>query len=333
MNKYSHRLVAAGALFAAGTFAMAVPAVAQDRGESTFSVTLGNAVFGYSDGYYDNDRRWHNWRDDNERDWYRRNNGQTYHDMDRYDDRDQARRGWLDRKRSDWRSDRGEGDFSVSLGSVVFGYSDGYYDNDRRWHDWRDGERDWYRQNRRDTYYQMGRYDDRDQYRRGWLSGSRNDWRNDRRRGDFSVSLGGVVLGYYDGYYDNNRRWHRWRSNNERNWYRQNNRDSYFHMRRARDRDQYRRGWWQGRRQDWRVSGGGNDFSIVLANVVFGYSDGYYDNNRRWHGWRNDGERDWYRQNHGRTYYQMRRDGDNHRNRRDWREGRRDNWRDDDDRN
>ncbi len=408
MNKYSHRLVAAGALFAAGTFAMAVPAIADHRGDSNFSISLGNVVFGYADGYYDQDRRWHDWSNDDERDWYRENNGQTYYQMSRdqdrdnyrrdwregrradwrngggegdfslslgnvvfgysdgyydnnrrwhgwsndrerdwyrqnrgptyyqmgrYDDRDQYRRGWLDGRRNDWRSGGGEGDFSLSLGNVVFGYSDGYYDNNRRWHGWsNDRERDWYRQNRGPTYYQMGRYDDRDQYRRGWLDGRRNDWRSDRRGGDFSVSLGGVVLGYYDGYYDNDRRWHSWRSNNERNWYRQNNRDSYFHMRRNRDRDQYRRGWWQNRRADWRV-GGNNAFSISLGNVVFGYSDGYYDNNRRWHDWRNEGERAWYQQNHARTYHQMRRDADNHRNRRDWREGRGADWRDDNDRN
>jgi|GEM_PF-2138891 len=155
-----------------------------------------------------------------------------------------------------------------------------------------------------------------------------------RDRGDsnFSVSLGNVQFGYSDGYYDNDRRWHRWRSNSHRNWYRHNHGDSYYHMRRSRDRDQYRRDWRGGSRADWRGNGRdrGGDFSISLGNVVFGYSDGYYDNDRRWHGWRNDNERNWYQRNHRRTYYQMRRNRDNHRNRRDWREGRRNDWRDGD---
>lgn len=258
MNKLSHGLIAAGALFAAGTFAMAVPAVARDRGDASFSISLGNVVFGYSDGYYRNDRSWHSWRNDDERRWYRQ-----------------------------------------------------YHPN---------------------TYYELSRDQDRDNYRRDWRDGRRADWRGDGPYNDYSVSLNDVGFGYSDGYYDNSRRWHRWRNRDERNWYRQNHRNSYYHMSRYRDRDQYRRDWLRGRRADWRFDGN-NDFSLVLGNVVFGYSDGYYDNDRRWHGWRNDYERDWYRSNRGRTYYQMRRDSDNHRNRRDWREGRRNDWRDDGERN
>ncbi len=327
MNKFTYALLATTALC---TVAMAMPAVARDRTNTTISIQLGDAVFAYDDGYYDNARRWHDWRNEDERDWYRQNHRQTYYDMDRNEDRDNYRRDWLDGRRTDWRRD-GRDDFSVTLGDVVFGYDDGYYDNGRRWHDWRnEDERDWYRQNHRQSYFQMSRYRDRDRYRRDWLDGRRTDW---RRGGgdDFSITLGDVVFGYHDGYYDNGRRWHRWRNDNERNWYRQNHRQSYFQMSRYRDRDRYRRDWLRGRRADWRVGGEGT-FSISLGNVVFGYSDGYYDNDRRWHNWRNDGERDWYRQNHSRTYYQMSRDRDNHRNRRDWREGRRDDWRDDGDR-
>ena len=222
---------------------------------------------------------------------------------------------------------QGTTDFSVSLSNAQFGYNDGYYDNDRRWHNWRtDGERDWYRQHRSQTYYQMVRDDDRDNYRRDWREGRRDDWRNAGGQTGFALTLGDVVFAYSDGYYDNNRRWHKWRNTNERNWYRQNRRDTYFQMTRARDRDQHRRDWYQGRRDDWRVSGGGHgdvDFSIRLGSVVYGYSDGYYDNDRRWHRWGSDRERDWYRQNHRRSFYEMSHEDDRDHERRTWREGRR----------
>lgn len=153
-----------------------------------------------------------------------------------------------------------------------------------------------------------------------------------RDRVDFSIQLGNVVIAYEDGYYDRDRRWHKWRNSAERNWYRQNRRDAYFAMRRDRDRDRYRRDWWEGRRSDWRVYGPGFgnpgvDFAIVLGNVVFAYEDGYYDRDRRWHAWESDRHRDWYRRNHARNYYSFRRDRDNDRRRRDWREGRRNDWR------
>jgi hypothetical protein len=73
-------------------------------------------------------------------------------------------------------------------------------------------------------------------------------------------------------------------------------------------------------------SGNGGSFSITLGNVVIGYSDGYYDRDRRWHGWRNDNERNWYQQNHRDSYYQQGHDDDRDQNRRDWRDGRRQDW-------
>lgn len=151
-----------------------------------------------------------------------------------------------------------------------------------------------------------------------------------RDRVTFSIQLGDVALGYQDGYYDRDRRWHRWHSRAERDWYRAQRRDAYFHMRRDLDRDRYRRDWWNGRRDDWRYRGnrygGGSNFAIVLGNVVFAYNDGYYDHDRRWHSWRSDDEREWYRRHYSRTYYDYRRDRDNDRHRRDWRDGRSDRW-------
>jgi len=73
--------------------------------------------------------------------------------------------------------------------------------------------------------------------------------------------------------------------------------------------------------------GGDSSFTIQFGNVVFAYSDGYYDRDRRWHGWRSDDERNWYRQNRRNSYHHMNRDRDRDRNRRDWREGRRNDWR------
>lgn len=81
-------------------------------------------------------------------------------------------------------------------------------------------------------------------------------------------------------------------------------------------------------RGDYGRRGGGDaSFSIQFGNVVFGYSDGYYDRDRRWHGWRSDAERNWYRQHRRSSYHHMNRDRDRDRNRRDWREGRRGDWR------
>lgn len=71
----------------------------------------------------------------------------------------------------------------------------------------------------------------------------------------------------------------------------------------------------------------GTSFSIILGDVVIAYSDGYYDRNRRWHGWRNNNERNWYQQNHRDSYHGIRHDRDNDRKRRDWRDGKRKDWR------
>ena len=141
MNKFTLSLLAASALCAVGTVAVSAPALARDRGDDIgVTVTFGGAAFGYDDGYYDSDRRWHQWRDDDERAWYEQNNRQTYYRMNRDDDRDDYRRDWREGRRADWRNDR-RADFSVVLGDVVFGYEDGYYDNGRRWHDWRNDDR------------------------------------------------------------------------------------------------------------------------------------------------------------------------------------------------
>jgi hypothetical protein len=63
-----------------------------------FSVSLGNAAFGYSDGYWDRDHKWHAWRNKDEAQYFRAHNAEHYteakHDKDR-NDHDQG-----------WRNDR-----------------------------------------------------------------------------------------------------------------------------------------------------------------------------------------------------------------------------------
>jgi hypothetical protein len=67
--------------------------------------------------------------------------------------------------------------FSIDLGSIVFAYSDGYYDRSRRWHRWRnDRERAWFQQHRRHSYHHIRRDNDRDRNRRDWREGRRRDW-------------------------------------------------------------------------------------------------------------------------------------------------------------
>jgi hypothetical protein len=70
----------------------------------------------------------------------------------------------------------------------------------------------------------------------------------------------------------------------------------------------------------------GFSLSFALGDVVFAYNDGYYDRYRRWHSWRNDRERDYFRDHRRQSYFNMRHDYDNDRHRRDWREGRRRDW-------
>jgi len=67
-------------------------------------------------------------------------------------------------------------------------------------------------------------------------------------------------------------------------------------------------------------------FSIGIGNIVFAYSDGYYDRHRRWHHWRDHRQRDWYRRHYGRRYHGYRRDDERDHRRRDWWRGRRDRW-------
>jgi len=69
-----------------------------------FSLSLGNAAFGYSDGYWDRDHHWHNWRNKAEASYFRDHYGEHYaavrHDHDRKD----KNQGW--REERWWDRDR-----------------------------------------------------------------------------------------------------------------------------------------------------------------------------------------------------------------------------------
>jgi hypothetical protein len=53
----------------------------------------------------------------------------------------------------------------------------------------------------------------------------------------FGFRVGDVAIGYNDGYYDRDHRWHHWRSAREHDWYRVNYAHSYRGWRHDRDGD------------------------------------------------------------------------------------------------
>jgi hypothetical protein len=59
-----------------------------------------------------------------------------------------------------------------------------------------------------------------------------------------------------------------------------------------------------------RHGGASNVISINFGDVAFGYSDGYWDNGRRWHAWRNDADARAYRAHHGSNFHTWRHDRD-----------------------
>jgi hypothetical protein len=48
--------------------------------------------------------------------------------------------------------------------------------------------------------------------------------------------------------------------------------------------------------------------SIDPGAVAYGYNDGYWDRNHRWHRWPATADRDWYRAHYGGHYYDQRHD-------------------------
>jgi hypothetical protein len=59
-----------------------------------FSVSLGNAAFGYSDGYWDRDHHWHAWRNKAEAQYFRNHYGEHYTNVRHNHDRKDRDQGW-----------------------------------------------------------------------------------------------------------------------------------------------------------------------------------------------------------------------------------------------
>lgn len=111
MRKIAYGLLVGASLCAFSTIAVVPPAVARTTEGVTLSITLGNVVFGYSDGYYDQNRRWHRWRNSQEHDWYRQNHSDSYFPVSHTRDRNPYRGDWRKGKRSDWRPGQGNPHF------------------------------------------------------------------------------------------------------------------------------------------------------------------------------------------------------------------------------
>jgi hypothetical protein len=73
MRKLIHGAIIALPLLTASVMATAPAAAAVD-----FSLSLGNAAFGYSDGYWDRDHHWHTWRSRDEARYFRRHYAEHY---------------------------------------------------------------------------------------------------------------------------------------------------------------------------------------------------------------------------------------------------------------
>lgn len=84
MKKFVKTLLIAGVL-CGGALASTVPASAQP---TAFSFRIGDVGIAYDDGYYDRSHRWHNWRHNRERDWYRMHYRASYRSMRHDRDRD-----------------------------------------------------------------------------------------------------------------------------------------------------------------------------------------------------------------------------------------------------
>jgi hypothetical protein len=74
----------------------------------------------------------------------------------------------------------------------------------------------------------------------GFAISTSNHGRDHARTG-VTFSFGDVAYGYQDGYWDNNRRWHKWRNRHEHDSYRDQYRDNYRDGR----HDRYRSHGWR----------------------------------------------------------------------------------------
>jgi len=151
-----------------GAFATAGTANA----EISISFNPGIVAYGYDDGYWDHNRRWHAWQHPGHRDTFRRTYSTRYYTgvHTRYRDY-----GW-----------RGPAQpvVTFNIGNVLFGYDDGYWDRNRQWHTWQhSSHRDMYR-NSPGNQFRIGRHVNHPN--QGWRDNDNRNDRNDRndRRND-----------------------------------------------------------------------------------------------------------------------------------------------------
>jgi len=89
MNRIIKTALIASALAGAPLLASAPAMAAVD-----LSVDLGNAAFGYSDGYWDRDHHWHAWRNRQEAEYFRTHYGDHYYAVRHDRDRKDRDKGW-----------------------------------------------------------------------------------------------------------------------------------------------------------------------------------------------------------------------------------------------
>ena len=83
------------ALFALPLLAAPVITTVPASAAVDFSISLGNAAFGYADGYWDRDHHWHAWHNRAEARYFRDHNRDHYAEMRHNRVRDQ---GWRDER-------------------------------------------------------------------------------------------------------------------------------------------------------------------------------------------------------------------------------------------
>ena len=93
-----------GTLFALALATAPVITAAPAAAAVDFSVSLGNAAFGYSDGYWDRDHQWHTWRNRDEQRYFRTHYAEHY--VNSKHDRDREHQGWREERWWDRAGDR-----------------------------------------------------------------------------------------------------------------------------------------------------------------------------------------------------------------------------------
>ena len=93
------KLLISGTVFALALATAPMMMTAPAAAAVDFSVSLGNAAFGYSDGYWDRDHRWHAWRSRDEQRYFQSHYGEHYVNSRHDRDHDQGWRNerWWDR--------------------------------------------------------------------------------------------------------------------------------------------------------------------------------------------------------------------------------------------